>query len=330
VENFERYSVRQKRQIISRILVLLRGQSIVIITILLIIIMSIVSDVFLTLPNILNILRQISINGIVAIGMTFVLISGAFDLSVGSIMGLAGVIVAGALEAGVLPIIAIILALSCGLSVGVVNGFFVSKLRANAFIITMSTQIIVLGLALLYSKARPIVIHIPESIFSFIGKGSYLGVPLPVFIFIIFAVISQLVISQTTFGRSIFAIGGNELAAFLSGIKTIAYRMVSFIICGFSAALAGIILTSRLNSALATTGRGAELDAIAAAVIGGTSLFGGKGSIFHTAIGALILGIISNSMTLLNVPYFYQYIAKGLIILIFVWLEIIGREANEK
>ncbi len=279
----------------------------------LVIILSLLSDRFMTQSNLINVLRQISINAIIAAGMTVVIIGRGIDLSVGSLLALTGV-VGAALAVGGLPAgIAIAAALGLGLAMGVFNGAFVAYAGIAPFIVTLAGLTIFRGMALAFTDGRPIS-GLPP-IFMTIGYGSFLGLPVPVWIMLGFLLLTHVILRYTALGRSIYAIGGNEEAARLSGIPVRRVVLFTFAYSGLAAALASVVLNGRLNSAQPSAGVMFELDAIAAVVVGGTSLFGGKGGVFGTLVGALIIGVINNGMNLLNVPSFYQQIVKGGVIL---------------
>lgn len=287
----------------------------------LIAVLSILSPNFLTVNNILNVLRQVSINALIAFGMTFVILTGGIDLSVGSILALAGAITGGLLASGMDPLLAVLVGILIGFTLGAINGFIITKGKVAPFIATLATMTIYRGLTLVYTDGRPITNFTESTFFNSIGRGYVLGIPIPVIIMIIIFIISYFILRKTTFGKSVYAIGGNEEASRLSGIKVDRIKIIVYSISGALAALAGIILTSRLNSAQPTAGASYELDAIAAVVLGGTSLSGGKGRIFGTLVGALIIGVLNNGLNLLNVSSFYQQVVKGGVILLAVLLD---------
>lgn len=287
----------------------------------LVVLFSVLSSSFLTVGNMINLFRQIAINGLIAIGMTMVITTGGIDLSVGSILGLTAMVSAYLMVSGVPAIVAIIICLALGALLGLVNGFIIAQYKLQAFIVTLATMTTFRGLTYVISDGKPISNISTSSAFTFIGKGDILGIPIPIFIFFIAFAIAYVVLNKTVFGRNVYATGGNETAAKLSGVDTKRTHMKVYVISGFLAALAGLILISRLNSAQPTLGDGYELDAVAAVVIGGTSLAGGRGRISGTLIGILILGVISNGLNIIGVSSFYQEIVKGLIILIAVFLD---------
>lgn len=292
---------------------------IIIVFILIFAAMSLLSDTFLTTYNLLNVARQITIVAILGIGMTFVILSGEIDLSVGSLVALIGVLITGFMVSGLPMPIAIIIGLIMGIGLGFINGFVTTFGRIPSFIVTLGMMTIARGLSLVYTDGYPIS-DLPES-FSFIGRG-YIGpIPTPVVIMAICFIVGYIVLKYTRFGRNVYALGGNEEAARLSGIKTKKTKVLVFVISGLTAAIAGIILASRLNSGQPSAGTSMELDAIAAVVIGGTSFSGGKGSIVGTLIGALIIGVISNGLNLLGVSSYWQMITLGLIIVSAVWID---------
>ncbi|WP_077212916.1 ABC transporter permease subunit [Bacillus dakarensis] len=286
-----------------------------------VIILSILSPNFLELNNLLNLLRQVSINALIAFGMTFVILTGGIDLSVGSMLALGAALTAGMLSSGFDPILAILLGLMAGAIMGALNGFIITKGKVAPFIATLATMTIFRGLTLVYTEGRPIT-GLGESVaFELMGRGYFFGIPVPVVLMIISYGVLYFILKKTTFGRRVYAIGGNEEASRLSGIKVDRVKVAIYSITGMLSVLAGIILTSRLNSAQPTAGVSYELDAIAAVVLGGTSLSGGRGWIFGTFVGALIIGVLNNGLNLLDVSSFYQQVVKGGVILLAVILD---------
>ncbi|WP_242401331.1 ABC transporter permease [Brevibacillus laterosporus] len=286
---------------------------------LLVIILSIVSSDFLTVSNIFNVLRQVSINALIAFGMTFVILTGGIDLSVGSTLALSSALSAGLMASGGDPFLAIVVGLLAGLVMGAFNGILVAKGNVAPFIATLATMTVFRGLTLVYTEGKPIT-GLPDS-FGLVGKSFFLQIPMPVIWMLLSLVALYFILKHTTFGRHVYALGSNEEATRLSGISTTKVKIWVYSISGLFASLAGIILTSRLNSAQPTAGTSYELDAIAAVVLGGTSLSGGKGWIVGTLIGAMIIGVLNNGLNLLNVSSFYQLVAKGAVILIAVLLD---------
>jgi len=288
---------------------------------LLVVIVSILNPSFLEPLNLLNLLRQVAINALIAFGMTFVILTGGIDLSVGAILALSSALTAGMMVAGVDPIIAIIVGCILGALMGMVNGLFITKGKMAPFIATLATMTIFRGLTLVYTGGNPITGLGDNYLFQLFGRGYFLGIPVPAITMILAFVILFILLHKTPFGRKTYAIGGNEKAALISGIKVPKVKIMIYSLSGMLAALAGAILTSRLNSAQPTAGTSYELDAIAAVVLGGTSLSGGKGRIFGTLIGALIIGTLNNGLNLLGVSSFYQMVVKGIVILIAVLLD---------
>jgi ribose transport system permease protein len=288
---------------------------------LLCIVLSVLSDNFLTVDNWLNILRQVSINALIAFGMTFVILTGGIDLSVGSVLALSSAITAGMMANGMEGWTAIIIGLLAGFLMGALNGAIITKGRVAPFIATLATMTIFRGATLVYTDGRPITGFSDDILFQMMGRGYFLGIPVPVVFMIVIYIVLYFVLKKTTFGRHTYAIGGNEEASRLSGIRVDRLKVWIYSLTGGLAALAGMILTSRLNSAQPTAGTSYELDAIAAVVLGGTSLSGGRGWIFGTLIGALIIGVLNNGLNLLNVSSFYQQVIKGAVILLAVILD---------
>jgi ribose transport system permease protein len=271
------------------------------------------SPVFLRWNNILNVIRQSSIYGIMAVGMTFVILTGGIDLSVGSILAVSGALAAGMLKAGApLPWV-ILAALAVGAAIGLANGLVVTLGRITPFVTTLGMMSIARSLTLIYLQGYPISGFNPR--FRFIGGGDLLGIPFPIVVFLLAVVLATVILGETRLGRYTFAIGGNEETVRLSGIRTNFYKTMVYVISGLTSAVSAVILTSRLNSAEPVAGMGYELDVIAAVVIGGTSLNGGRGSVWGTLVGALLIAVINNGMVLLGISPYFQQLVKGLIIL---------------
>ena len=286
----------------------------------LVIVVALLSPSFLTVNNILNVLRQTSVNAIIAAGMTFVILTGGIDLSVGSILGFSGAVAAYSIASGQNIVIAVLLALVVGTGIGIINGVVISKGKLQPFIATLASMTILRGATLVFTDGKPITIGSEGVALAFgkIGGGSIIGIPTPALMMIAVFVVCYYILSQTKIGRYTYALGGNEEATKLSGLDTDKIKIFAYTVSGILAAVAGIIITSRLFSAQPNAGDGYELDAIAAVVLGGTSLAGGKGKITGTIIGALIIGILSNALNLLDVSSYFQMIAKGIVILIAV------------
>lgn len=294
--------------------------------IVLMIFVTILNPSFIRPSNLINLLRQVSVNALIAFGMSFVILTGGIDLSVGSVLALTSAIFAGLLGMGVPPMLGVVIALAVGSLLGAINGILITKGKMAPFIATLATMTIFRGLTLVYTGGNPITNFGDAFSYKFIGRGYVLGIPWPVILMIIFFAIAFVILNKTPFGRKTYAIGGNEKASFISGIKTDSVKIKIYAISGFLAAMAGLILTSRLNSAQPTAGTAYEMDAIAAVVLGGISMSGGKGSIAGTLVGALILGTLNNGLNMLGVSSFYQQIVKGIVILIAV---LIDRKRNK-
>ncbi|WP_226038484.1 ABC transporter permease subunit [Aquibacillus saliphilus] len=284
-------------------------------------IITILNPSFLTIDNLLNVLRQVSINALIAFGMTFVILTGGIDLSVGSTLAFSGAVTATMMASGIDPLIAILSGLIIGTLLGAFNGFIIAKGKVAPFIATLATMTIYRGLTLMFTDGRPVSGLGESTLFEMMGKGYFFGIPVPAMTTMVTFLILYLLLKKTTFGRRVYAVGGNEEAAILSGISATRIKIYVYSLTGFLAALAGIILTSRLNSAQPTAGQMYELDAIAAVVLGGTSLTGGKGWIVGTIIGALIIGVLNNGLNLLGVSSFFQQVVKGSVILLAVLLD---------
>jgi ribose transport system permease protein len=292
--------------------------------------LSLASDKFLTVDNGMNVLRQISINLCLSIGLTLVILSGGIDLSVGSVLALAGAVVAGVLKNGIaLPMLgvslqftvfgAVLAGLLVGLALGWFNGFVITRFSLPPFVATLGTLSIARGLTQLWTRGFPITGLGPQ--FGFIGTGHLFGIPMPVWISGALVAVFTVVTRRTRFGRYLYAVGGNERAAQLTGLNLRRIRISVYALGGGLAGVAGLILTARLDSATPSAGMGYELDSIAAVVIGGTSLNGGRGSVPGTVLGCLIIGILNNGLVLMEVSPFWQQVIKGLVILLAVALD---------
>jgi ribose/xylose/arabinose/galactoside ABC-type transport system permease subunit len=275
---------------------------------------------FLTVGNLINLVRQISINGILAVGVTYVLLTGGVDLSLGSVVALTGVIAATFAHPGQYPLIVpVLIGIAAGALCGAANGLVVTRGRLAPFVVTLGMMTSARGLALLLSGGRPVSnLTTP---FTRIGSGDFLGIPAPTWILLAVALGSHVFLRNMRMGRYVYAVGGNEDAARASGVKVKRVKMFAYTICGAMAGLAGVVLAARITTGQPNAGIGYELDAIAAVVIGGTSLSGGTGSISGTVLGALLIGVINNGLDLLNVSSYYQQVIKGLIIVGAVWLD---------
>jgi len=288
----------------------------------LVLIISIMNSKFLSMYNILNVFRQVSINGLIAFGMTFVILTGGIDLSVGAILALTGMVLGLMVASGTPDLIAIPLVLLLGALLGWFNGVLISKVKLQAFIVTLATMTMFSGITMIISDGIP-AMGITENspILNFFSQGDILGIPFPMIILLVVFALLLIILQKTVFGRGVYAIGGNEEVARLSSLPTDRIKTSVYIISGVMSALAGVILTSRLSSSQPTAGAGFELDAIAAVVIGGTSLAGGKGRLFGTLIGVLIVGVLNNGLNIIGVSAFYQQFIKGLVILLAVILD---------
>ena len=278
------------------------------------------SPTFLTVPNLINLVRQISINGILAVGVSYVLLTGGVDLSLGSVVALAGVAAASCAHPQQYPtVVPVMVGVLIGAGCGAVNGWIVTQGRVAPFIVPLGMMTAARGLALVASGGRPVSNLSPE--FTRIGGSDVAGIPAPTLILVVVALASYVLLGNLKVGRYIYAVGGNEEAARASGINVGAVKMFAYTVCASLAGLAGVVLASRITTGQPNAGVGYELDAIAAAVIGGASLSGGVGGIGGTIQGALLMGVINNGLDLLNVSSYYQQIVKGLIIVGAVWMD---------
>jgi ribose transport system permease protein len=288
--------------------------------------LAVMSPDFLTIANLLNVMRQVSINALIAFGMTLVILLGGIDLSVGSILALSSVFTATLISRGTDPVVATLVGIASGAVMGAANGLVIAKGKVAPFIATLGTMTILRGLALVLSNGSPVT-GINSDFFTMLGGGYVANlIPIPViWMALMFAVI-WFVLKKTVFGRHVYAVGGNEEASRLSGVSVDGVKIWVYTLSGAMSAMAGIILTSRLNSAQPTAGAGYELDAIAAVVLGGTSLTGGRGWIFGTLVGALLIGVLNNGLNLLGVSSFYQQVIKGVVILLAVLIDRGGKK----
>jgi ribose transport system permease protein len=309
--------------------VLKKSQSLLALFVLMVL-LTIFTDSFLSTENMWNVLRQVSINLCLSVGMTLVIISSGIDLSVGAILAFSGAVCAGLLKWGI-PIEAfdlwigftvlgaVIAAALVGYLLGWFNGWVITKFTVPPFVATLAMLTIARGMSYLYTQGKPIS-NLGEG-FEFIGSGWWLGIPVPVWISVGVVLIFVFITKKTSLGRFIYAIGGNERAALLSGVPVKKVKRLVYAISGLMAAIGGVLITSRLNSAQPNAGMSYELDAIAAIVIGGTSLSGGKGSVMGTVLGVLLIGVLNNGLVLLNVSPFWQQVVKGLVILLAVVID---------
>jgi inositol transport system permease protein len=282
--------------------------------------LAIAKPVFLTLPNLVNLIRQISINGILAVGVTAVLLTGGVDLSLGSLVALTGVIAASFAHPGQYPAaVPVLMGVLAGAGCGAINGWVVTRGRVAPFVATLGMMTAARGLALVLSGGRPVSNLSGQ--FTWMGSSDVAGIPVPSLIFFGVAVAAHVFLNNLKVGRHIYAVGGNENAARASGINVKAVKMLAYTTCASLAGLAGVVLASRITTGQPNAGVGYELDAIAAAVIGGTSLSGGVGGVGGTILGALLMGVINNGLDLVNVSSYYQQIVKGAIIVGAVWMD---------
>lgn len=279
------------------------------------------SDSFLSAANLENVLRQVSINAIIGVGMTCVILTGGIDLSVGSVMALSGTLAAGLLVAGANGAAALAAGIGVGVALGAANGLFVAFAGMPPIIVTLATMGIARGLALIYTGGYPID-GLPDWV-RFFGSGKVLGVQMPVLTMLAVYALAWLMLERMPFGRYVYAIGGNEHATRLSGVRVSRVKLAVYTFAGLTSALAALVLTGRLMSGQPNAGGGFELDAIAAVVMGGTSIAGGRGSIVGTLVGALLLGVLNNGLNMIGVTPYVQNVIKGAIILLAIY---IGRE----
>lgn len=285
---------------------------------LLVIGISIISPEFRTGSNFLSLLRQSSINGLIAFGMTCVILTDAIDLSVGSVLALSTVLCAGMVSAGVPAGIAMILALAIGTVLGAISGFLVTKGRLQAFIATLITMTVYRGLTMIFTGGKPISNLGDSFVLKLVGRGNIYRIPIPVILLLVIFAGFYFLLNKTTFGRAVYATGSNWKCAKLAGININKTKIIVYAISGFMSALSGLILLSRLGSAQPTLGSGYELDAIAAVALGGTSMSGGRGKIYGTLIGVLIIAVLNNGLNILGVSSYYQDVIKGFVILVAV------------
>ena len=292
---------------------LFREYSILFVFLLVCAVIASIRPVFLSVNNIFNVVRQVSMIGIMSVGMTFVILSADIDLSVGSVAGFCGALAAGLMaRQGLSPLAAILIPLPIAALMGWTIGIIVTKAKVHSFVVTLGMMSIARGLALVYTKGLSIG-NLPKS-FGTLGGGMVGPIPVPVIVVVVFMILGYLVLTRTPYGRAVYAIGGNQEAARLSGIKVARYRITNFILCSTLAGFAGIILASRTRSAWPAAATGWELDVISAVVIGGTSFFGGRGGMVGTLIGALFLGVLRNGANLVGVSPFYQQILIGTLV----------------
>ena len=287
------------------------------------VLLSVVTDSFLVSTNILSTLRNVCVNCLIAFGITCVLICGGIDLSVGSVAAASGVTAVQLANLGIPVIFCVIVALILGIAVGFVNGFVVANTDLPPFIITLSTQITVRGISYILTGGQPS--QCTNEGFNMLGSGNLLGLPIPVLIVIAAMIVLFFIMNRTCFGRHVYAVGGNRESARYAGVNVKLVQSRVFMLSGFTAALAGVVLAARLYSGQPNVGEGFERDAIAASVLGGTSMGGGVGTLGGTVIGVLIIGVLNNGMNLLRIDTYWQYVVKGIVILGAVYMDYIKR-----
>ncbi len=284
----------------------------------LIIVIGAISPEFRTIDNFLSLLRQSSINGFLAFGMTCVILTGGIDLSVGSVFALTSAFCAYFLTNGIPAAVAMLISIVIGVGFGVISGIFVTVGKLQPFIATLITQIVFRGFTMIFTQGKPISNLGGGFLFKFVGKGSLFGIPFPVVLFVVAFVIIWFVLEKTTFGRRLYATGSNAAAAKLAGVNINKTKIIAYAISGGLAALSGLVLLSRLGSAQPLAGEGYELDAIAAVALGGTSMNGGRGRIWGTFVGVLIIAVLNNGLNILGISSYWQSVIKGIVILVAV------------
>lgn len=293
-----------------------------IILLLVILVLGIINPKFLTLSNFSNIFKQIATNAILAAGMCFVILTGGIDISVGAILAFVGAISVSLISNGASLIVALLASIALGAAIGWINGVFIARFNLQPMIVTLATQSIFRGMTYIFTKGSPISLNMALAdgkAYKWIGSGNILGgIPFPLVLVLSVYAISFYILTKTPFGRHVYAVGGNEEAARLSGINTRITKTLAYIACGVMAAIAGVIISARVASAQPNAGEMYEMDAIAAVVIGGTSLRGGEGRVLYTIIGAIIIGMLNNFLNLMGVDSYYQVVVKGIVILVAV------------
>jgi len=293
---------------------------IVVVLLAMVALMAVIAPNFLSLSNGFNVARAVSINAVLAAGMTLVILTGGIDLSVGSVIGVSGVTSVLLWNAGAPAVVAVLGGIAVGAAAGLLNGFLVAYLALPAFIVTLGALTYLRGTAYALTDGQPLIAE-GELGFRLLGNGNIAAIPSPVVVMVITYVAVWFILERTTFGRHIYAVGGNVEAARLAGIKVRRVLLKVYLLAGLTAGLAGVMFAARVESGQPRAGEGYELDAIAAVVLGGTSLFGGRGRIHGTFVGALIIGVLSNGLVLMNVPFFTQLIIKGAVIVVAVALD---------
>lgn len=289
---------------------------------------SVSAPEFLTLGNILDVIRQVSITGMIAIGTTFVVITGRLDLSVGSMLTLLTVVVVDQHNI-VGPGAAMLIVVIAGLVIGSINGYLVGFIKLNPLIVTLAMLSLLQGVTLYYSGGSNVNVSNPhDTWFRFFGRDSMLGVPTPVWLFLVFSAVASVVLLKTTFGRRIYAVGGNETASLFSGVQTRWVVLSAYAISGFATAMAAIIMGSRVMGAQNTIGQGYELTVLAGIILGGTSMMGGSGTIWRTVLGISMLGFVQNGLLLLGYPYYVQWLVTWAVIILAVWIDLAAKRGR--
>lgn len=289
-------------------------------------ILSVATNSFLTSQNLFNVTRQITVNIFLTCGMTFVILTGGIDLSVGSIIAVAGCLSGGLIAREGLPVVpAIMIGVLCGTLVGAFNGLVISRTRIPAFIVTLAMMNVCRGFVRIYTNTKTILVD--DSVFAFIGTGRMLGkVPIHIVYVVVVCIVAAYILYRTRYGRHVYAIGDNEMAAVYTGINVRRVKFLTFVLSGFFASCAGVLSSARTHSAVFSVGEGAEMDAIASVVLGGTSMTGGVGGIGGSIIGALVIGILGNGMNLLGIGSSWQYVVKGAILLLAVYVDYLRKK----
>lgn len=291
-----------------------------------VVLLSVSTRSFMVSTNLISVLRQVCVNCFIAFGITCVLISGGIDLSVGSVVAAAGVIAVRMANTGIPVVFAVAVALLFGALIGLFNGYVISHTTIPAFIVTLSTQIIIRGVSYLLTDGLPA--QCTNNAFNNLGTGAILGIPIPVIFVIVVLAILYFIMGKTSFGRHVYATGGNPEAAKYAGVNTKWVQMRVFMMSGILAALAGVILAARLYSGQPSVGEGFERDAIAASVLGGTSFNGGIGTLGGTVVGVLIIGVLNNGMNLLKINSYWQFVVKGIVILGAVYIDLMKKRKS--
>lgn len=313
--------------VFTNVLNLMKRQGLVIAFVFLLVAISFFAPRFMTFRNIMLVLSQVSVMGVMACGVTFMLIGGNFDLSIGSQLSFTTVLVVS-LHDVIGPIPAILVALLAGIALGGFNGYLVGFQKLTSLIVTLGMLAVVQALTLIYSQGQYSQIKNPDSWFSFIGRGFIWKIPMPFVIFAATAIIFSIILKKTVFGRSLYAVGGNRTASWFAGLRDDWITFFTFVLTGFTAAIGGIMMGSRLMSAQNYLGKNYELMVLASVVLGGTSLYGGSGSVFKTVVGVLILGFLSNGFIHLGLPYYTQMIAQWVIIVGAVWMDVVVKKGE--